>query len=120
MMVKTYTTFLLASVLHFAVIGTGSAQQIAGNMDSCIKGTVNAGKVTITNSCQKSISVTSVPLNASGGFEKRIIEAVLMPGQSMSNVGFGTACPEGYVSDVAVTLENRLLLRAGNYKCVRK
>ncbi len=118
-MVKS-SSALLASVLVLAVIGTASAQQPVANMDSCIRGAVKSGKVTITNACDKSISVTNVRQTADGGFEKRVMHSVLKPGQSMTDVGFGTACPEGLVSDVAVTPENRPLLKAGTYKCVKK
>lgn len=106
----------------FALIASATslatAQQTSENMESCIKGVTIAGKVRITNACQKSISISMMPINESGDVERRVIKLILKPGESMS-MGFGAACAAGYVSDVPVTLENRPLFRAGNYKCVR-
>ena len=114
-MVKS-SSALLASVLVLAVIGTASAQQPVANMDSCIRGAVKSGKVTITNACDKSISVTNVRQTADGGFEKRVMHSVLKPGQSMTDVGFGTACPEGLVSDVAAPEEMNSSQGKGAYR----
>lgn len=109
----------------FALIASATslatAQQTSENMESCLKGVTIAGKVRITNACQKSISISMMPINESGDVERRVIKLILKPGESMSMGfgGFGAACAAGYVSDVPVTLENRPLFRAGNYKCVR-
>ena len=109
--------------LHAATeTGSGDSRR---NLESCTKWSEQGGHFGFHNECGAPVSVLFVELNGARRFD-RVLQPnerfdIDLPEKTVSETGWlFTACPAGYVPDVAFTAEQQQRIVRSQYECERK